>query len=191
MNLSELRDIIRSEADIQGLREYQNLIDNLINQEMQRFTAKGKFPELIEEFSFSFVDDMTSKLEIPVDFQSLQSLTYYPQTVEQGIPLGGGTSFGFYQNFGGSPKFYTRIGNSFYVYPYSNTLIGDSLKLTYYKKPEMLLDTDELQVPILETAIVQAVMGRMLSKVDTNRAQLAKAEANRAFIDARAQTMGS
>lgn len=188
MNLSEIRDLVRAEGNIEGLREHQTLIDNVINQELQRFTGKAKYSELRTNFTYNLIADAEYQLSLPADFQLFDALLYYrSDDLEKGLELSKGNLHGYERGQNGHPIYFTRYGlNKIYIYPATDTLIGDRLVLSYFKKPEMLLDTDSLPVPSLEAAVQQAVMGRILRMTDTRKAQLATQESKQAFFDSRA-----
>lgn len=190
--LAELVDMVRSEANIEGFKEMTNLIVNILNQELQRFTGKGKFEELRTDLTVDLSADEQFQIPLPADFQLFGAITYYKSgDLTTGLQLSKGQGFGYQEGLQGTPRYFTRYGNSYInVYPALGTLLEDRLVLSYYKKPQMLLDTDPLQVPSLETAVVQATIGRMLRMTSTQRAQLATREAHSAFNDARAQNAG-
>ncbi len=190
MNLSELRDIVRSEANIQGLRENQNLIDNHINQEFQRFTGRSKYPELLTSTNITLTAAQQS-INLPANFQLLEGLVYQKYQCTHGIQLGKGLSLSFQTGQNGTPKYYSRFGQSFNLFPSVDVQAGDTLILSYYKKPELLVDADELQVPSLETAIIQAAISRILRMTDSKRSVMARQEAERAFVNTRAESQGS
>jgi len=189
MNLAELRDSIRAEGNIEGFERYQNMIDNIINQTMQRFTGKAQYTELRTSANFVLATEQSS-IALPEDFQLIDCLVYTRDNDDAAWQLAKGTNpFG---NFGqqGYPQFYTRSGSNLSIYPFSGVNALDTVDLYYYKKPELVLNTDELEVPSLETAIIQGSLARILMLSDTKRAMAAKQEAQQAFVDSRAQANG-
>lgn len=189
MNLSEIRDLVRAEASIAGLRQYDTMIDSIINQELFSITGKSKYAELIEDEVFTSPVDCTYQFSLPVDFQLIGSIVYRrpltdvdfssilsPANIQKNL---------WETNKLGRPLYYKKVGLQLWVYPYTEFYMGDTLDLTYYKKPLMVLDTDEFPIPQLEKALIQAVIGRMLMMTDSKRAQVALAQADKAWKDVR------
>ncbi len=185
MKLGELRDLIRAEANIEGVREYQNLIDNIINQELQRMTGLAKFPELQTSVNTTLTVGQ-SILDLPNDFQQLATLFYTKLGDTKAKELELSKCIYSVDDRFLTPRYYTRVSTGYTLFPYAGISAGDTTLLVYYYKPELLLDTDELQIPALETAIIQFTMGRMLRMKDTRKAQFATSEGNKAFMQARA-----
>lgn len=195
MNLSELRDLIRSEADIQGLSEYTNLIDQLINMELQRQTGKAKYNELLVEELFTATADEEFTFDLPADYQLLNKLTFAPAETSRWYAnpydLDKGHPTGYRSTTEGSPQFFSRVGSTIKVYPYTGIYINDTLILSYYKKPELLLDDDLFPVESLINVVQQYVMARMLRLRNTKASVLVAKDADRAFFDSRAEAAGS
>lgn len=198
MNLSEIRDLIRAEANIEGLDEYQTLIDNLINQELQRLTGLAPYAELLTEATLTWTVDGQFDFDLPTDFQLLNRIIYVPNPTNTAsaaygnpFPLDKGFSQGFQTCPNGVPQFYHRFGTKLRIYPYLSSYTGDSLTLSYYKKPELVLDGDLFPVDSLIPPVQQFVMARMLRMTNTQKARDTQANANQALIAARAQNAGS
>lgn len=195
MNFAELRDLIRAEADIQGLAAYSNLIDNLINNELQRLTGKSKYPQLREELTFTLVADEEHSFNLPDDYQLFDSLVYTPDPTGRPFydpyPLSTGTSTGSQTCTEGYPQYWNRVGNTIKIYPYTSFYIGDSLVLSYYKRPELIADADIFPVETLANVVQLYVMARMMRMRDTKASLLMKAEADQAYRDSRTEVMGS
>lgn len=200
MNLNELRDLIRAEANLEGLNEYQNLIDNLINQELQRLTGLAKYSDLLTDFVFTQVAVNNFSFNLPADFQLFSSITYTPYLTTTTLLLGSasppftlspGLDRGWERRPMGIPKFFMKIGRTFKVYPYTDFALNDTLTLSYYKRPELNLDTDIFPVESLIPAVQQFVMGRLLRMRDTRKSQVITAEANKAFISSRGEYGGN
>lgn len=200
MNLNELRDLIRAEANLEGLNEYQNLIDNLINQEFQRLTGLAKYSDLLKDFVFTQVVVNNFSFDLPDDFQLFSSITYTPYLTSPTLLLG--SAFGPYTlapglnrawewRTIGVPRFFRKVGRTFKVYPYTDFTLNDTLTLSYYKRPELSLDTDIFPVESLIPAVQQFVMGRLLRMRDTRKSQVITAEANKAFISSRGEYGGN
>lgn len=195
MNLSEIRDLIRAEANIEGLGEYTSTIDNLINVELQRLTGKSKYAQLLTEYTFTSVADGTFQFDLPDNFQLFGTLSFVPyqNSLAYGTPyeLSKGFEWGYLTQTMGCPKFWHRVGNSFRIYPYTDFYINDSLVLSYYKRPELLLDADVFPVDSLIPAVQQYVIARMLVMTDTKRAALTRQNANSAYLDTRSEDAGN
>jgi len=189
MNLSEIRDLIRAEAGIQGLDEYTTLIDAILNQELQQITGKSKYEELRTNFTFTSIADGMYEFDLPEDFQLFADLYFFQNgdDPELGRSLVAGIRGRSAVNIAGYPTYYVIMGRKLQVYPYTDFYLDDYLKLAYYKKPVLVNDTDEFPVPSLEKSVQQAVMARMLRQVDTKRSQMAKADANEAYLASRAE----
>ncbi len=189
MKLAELRDLIRAEAGLNGLNEYASLIDNIINQELCELTQKSNYPILFETLVFTSPADETSVFELPADFQRLSSLDYLPdpnsQSILGGYQLSRGTKNGYLTNTNGYPYYYSINGLSLQIYPYTSFFINDTITLSYYRKPSLILDDDEFPIPSLEKAVQQLTMGRLLRMVDTKRAQMATADGQKAWLSSR------
>lgn len=185
MNLSELRDIVRSEANIPGDIQYQNLLDFIINQELRRFTGKGKYKDLQTTAEFVMVDEQNS-VDVPEDFQLFEAILYQRSAQTTSCTLGKGSAVGFLQGKSGLPEFYSKNGEAFNFYPSTSVVAGDTIILVYYKLPNLLNDEDELPVVSLETALIEASISRILRMSDSDKAMLARQEANQAFRDSRA-----
>ena len=186
MNLSELRDSIRVEGNIEGFERYANMIDNFINQELQRFTGKAPFPDLRTSANFILASEQSS-IAVPDDFQLIDCLVYTRDSDERSWQLAKGKNPQGQLGFQGYPKFYTRAGANFNIYPFSGVAALDTIDLYYYSLPELVDDTDELPVPALETAVIQAALSRILMLSDTKKAMAARQQAKEAFVDSRAQ----
>lgn len=195
MNLSELRDLIRAEATIGGLRQYDPMIDAIINQELFSMTGKSKYEELSENEVFTSPANCTYQFNLPSDFQLIGSIVYKRPLTDpcfSSILSPANIQKNQWELYSyGRPLYYKRVGMQLWVYPYTEFYSGDTLGFTYYKKPLLLLDTDEIPVPQLEKALIQAVIGRMLMMTDSKRAQVALAQANRAWQDVRAHNAGN
>lgn len=192
-NLSEIRDYIRVEADIAGLKEYTVLIDAMVNEELRRFTGKSKYPEMWTSTTFTVPDPVVNVFSLPVDFQLFDSVTYISS---EGFSLGWpprnlshGKVSGFVPAIG-KPEYYRRQGNQLFVYPFLDMCLNDQIVLAYYKFVTLQQETDLFPVDSLEKAVIQKVMARMLSKVSSDRAQMANLEAKEAYQDSRAQDAG-
>jgi len=194
MNLSEIRDLIRAEANIQGLGEYTNLIDNLINNELQRITGKSKYTELLEEETYTLAAAEEFEFTLPADFQLFNEVRYSPETVNPPwavpYPLTQGKETLFISE-GYKTQYWFRKGNVFQVYPYSELVIGDQFILSYYKRPELLADADIFPVASLANVVQLYVMARMMRLRDTKASLLMKAEADQAYKDSRSEAAGS
>lgn len=195
MNLSELRDLVRAEATIGGLRQYDTMIDAIINQELFSMTGKSKYEELREDILFTSPVDATYQFDLPSDFQLIGSIVYKRPLTDIGyssILSPANIQKNLWEKYQyGNPLYYKRVGPQLWVYPYTEFYAGDTIDLVYYKKPLLVLDEDELPVPQLEKALIQAVIGRMLMMTDSKRAQVALVQANRAWQDVRAQNAGN
>lgn len=196
MNLGELRNLIRAEAGIQGLDEYSALIDAILSQELRAATGKGNFEELRSDVTTIVTTaDAQHDFTLPVDFQTLACANFMANSQSNSYPLYSGRAAEFNRSQNGSPRFFIIQGTDgakkLRLYPFSSVVIGDSLVFEYYKLPNLTLDTDIFPVPSLEKSIQQAVMARLLRQVDTKRAQMAKAEANQGFSEARAENAGN
>lgn len=194
MNLSELRDLIRAETDIQGLREYQNLIDNLVVQELRRLTGKSKYTELSEDYVFTSSVVNTFSFSLPSDFQLFGSLIYQPNTAVNNFcgnrPLAKGFQDGYLTRINGFPQFYARKANTLFFYPYNSMSIGDSMLLSYYKRPDLMLDTDEFPVESLIPAVSTFVMSRMMMMKDTSKGIALRQTAELLWKDTRSEHAG-
>lgn len=189
MKLAELRDLIRAEAGLNGLNEYTALIDNIVNQELQELTQKSNYPILLTAQIFTSPADGTSVFTLPADFQRLSSLDYLPNPISAGVirgyQLSRGTKNGYLTNTCGYPYYYSINGLSLQIYPYTSFFLNDTLTLSYYKRPQLILDDDEFPIPSLEKAVQQLSMGRLLRMVDTKRAQMATLEGKQAWLSSR------
>jgi hypothetical protein len=195
MVLAELRDLIRAEAMIQGIREYQNLIDWLINQELTKLTGKHKYSDLITSYIFTASVDQTSSFSLPSDYQLLENMMYLPNPDinpqwTNAKQLVKGIYSTFLQNFQGYPNFYVIQGQTIFVYPYTAFNTGDQINLSYYKRPQLLNDSDVIPVPALENVLQLFVMARMWFMKDTAKGQVMRGMANEALIAARAEYAG-
>lgn len=195
MNLSELRDLIRAEATIGGLRQYDTMIDAIVNQELFSMTGKSKYEELREDETFTSVADNTYQFDLPSDFQLIGSIVYKRPLTDpnfSSILSPANIQKNQWEQYSyGRPLYYKKVGMQLWVYPYSEFYSGDTLDFAYYKKPLLVMDSDEMPVPNLEKALIQAVIGRMLMMTDSKRAQVALVQANRAWQDVRAHNAGN
>lgn len=195
MNLSELRDLIRAEANIQGLDEYTTLIDAIINQELQRITGKSKYQELLTEFTYTSALTGTYGFDLPADFQLWDFITFSPieGSLAYGRPfnLSKGFARGHLTNTYGVPQFFHRVGNRFNVYPFTEFYLNDRLILSYYKRPVLLLDSDVFPVESLIPAVQQYVMARMLGMTDSKKSLIVRRNAEGAYIDSRSEDAGN
>lgn len=190
-NLSEIRDYIRVEADIQGLKEYTVLIDAMINQELRQFTGKSKYQEMYDTTTFTVADPTVNTFSLPVDFQMFDTLTYVQPSDTNTTPLNLTQGKGLNICANGKPMYYRRQGNVFFVYPYLNLCLNDQLVLGYYKFATLQNETDLFPVESLEKAVIQKVIARMLAKVSSQRAQMAQMEAKEAYQDSRVENAGN
>lgn len=197
MNLSEVRDMIRAEASIEGLGAYTNLIDNLINQELQRLTGQAPYEELYTETPLTFTLGQF-QFPLPADFQILARIIYVPyptgnapQAYANLFTLSKGTGYGSTTNPCGTPMYYHRSGMTLRVYPYTNAVVGDVLTLSYYKRPQLLLDSDLFPVESLVNVVQQYVMARMMAMTDSKKASMIRQNANQALIASRAENAGN
>lgn len=196
MNLSEIRDLIRAEANIEGLGEYTNLIDALVNEELGRLTGTAPYAELITETVLTSLVDATFEFALPVDFQILDRIVFVPNAANpasygSSYTLDKGLQRGYLTQIEGRPLYYRRFGTKVRVYPYTQFYANDSLNLSYYKRPVLTLDTDLFPVESLIPPVRQYVMARMLAMTDTKKAQYARGNANTALIAARAENAGN
>lgn len=191
MNLSEMRDYIRAEANLSGAKEYSTLIDSIINQELQAITGKAKYADLfIPDFVFTSPADQTHSFDIPADLQILDSVTFNRSddiNPQRGYTLSRGIRGMWQVNANGYPKYYTRENGFFQIYPYTSFFLNDFVTLGYYKRPTLQAETDQFPVQSLEKAVIQATIGRMLRLVDTKRAMMASQDAAKAYIESRAE----
>lgn len=197
MVLAELRDLIVAESIIRGVRDYSTFIDNLINAELQRVTGKARYAELLEEEVYTqATDGAIPSMDLPDDFQLLNSFLYTPYAFSLvGWPTPFTLSLGLMSKWESSihgiPKFYKRVGNVFRFYPYTEFYANDTLTLSYYKRPELVLDDDVFPVESLINPIQLFVVARMLRMRDSKQARLVYAEAVAALTDSRAEANGS
>jgi hypothetical protein len=189
MNLAELRDLIRAEAGLQGLDEYTSLIDAILNQELQATTGKAKYEELRTSVVLTATGDGQNSFDLPNDFQLLASADFHRSGDDpaHGYDLAQGKQTGYQTSIDGAPRFYSILGRSLRVYPFTGLYLGDYINFDYYKRPVLVLDADEFPIPSLEKSIQQLVMARLLRQVDTKKAQMAKMEGNQGFIESRAE----
>lgn len=190
MVLAEIRDLIRGEANIQGLKEYGTIIDAAINQELSRLTGKSRYEDLRTFVPFTTSADEQFTFSLPEDVQHIVSVSYTAYNSNCSYLLGRGVSSFVELHWQGFPKFYARSGANLLVYPYSNIYINDAFQLDYYKKVILTLDGDEFPVISLEQPVIQAVMARMLAMTDTTKAQFAKQLSEEAYKDSRAENAG-
>ncbi len=195
MNLSEIRDLIRAEANIEGIGEYSTLIDALINEELQRVTGTAHFAELLTETTLSVAANEQYEFDLPADFQLLDRIIYVPSEASRAFsgpfPLDRGFPRGWLTNTNGRPQFYSRFGSKLRIYPYTESYLNDELSLSYYKKVTLSADTDEFPVDSLLPVVRQYVMGRLLAMTDSKKAMLARQNANTAYIGSRAENAGN
>lgn len=189
IHLSEMRDLIRGEANIQGLKEYGTLIDSIINQELQALTGKAKYEELSTIQVFSLSVDGQGQFTLPVDFQLMGNVNYTRPNEDPDFScnLSPGSKSNYLTHLMGWPQYYRRVGSQLLIYPYTDTLLGEVITLQYYKKPILSLDADLLPVESLEKTLIQLAMGRMLRMTDTKRAQMATADGKQTWLETRAQ----
>lgn len=195
MNLSEIRDLIRAEANIQGLGEYTNLIDNLINNELQRITGKSKFTELLNTKTYLLSVEGEFTFTLPDDFQLFNALTYNPSVVNNPWAKPYNLTYSKLLKYDtaieGKPLYWMRQGNFLFVAPNIDSFIGDEFILSYYKRPELLEDNDIFPVPSLANVIQLYVMARMMRSRDTKASIMMKTEADQAYRDSRSEAFGS
>jgi hypothetical protein len=193
MVLAELRDLIRAEAGIEGDDTYQVLVDAIINQEYGRLTGKSKYEELKKVEVFTTVANAEFEFTLPTDFQLFGSLIYLPigELPEEGIILDKGTYPRAGIRWQGNPKYWYRSGMELLVYPYSDSLIGDTLTLEYHKKQILTNNSDILLVNSLEPAILLSSIARLVKMKDTRKGQIIAQDAQRAFLDARTENAGN
>lgn len=189
MNLAEIRDMIRAEAGLQGLDEYTALIDAILNQELQATTGKAKYQELLTSATLTSLADGQSLYTLPSDFQLLASANFHQSgdDPEFGYDLAQGRATGWKTSINGYPRYYSIVAGTIRFYPYTDFYLNDYVTLEYYKRPVLILDTDEFPIPSLEKTIQQLVMARLLRQIDSKKAQMAKAEGNLAFMESRAE----
>lgn len=189
LHLSELRDLVRAEAGISGLQEYETLIDSIINQELQTLTGKAKYSELEMVIVFTSSVGGAFQFDLPADFQLMGSVNYQRLTSDPNFNcvLSPGSKDLWLTQLMGYPQYYRRVGSQIWMYPYTNILSGETFSLTYYKRPVLTLDSDIVPVPSLEKVLQQLVMGRMLRMTDTKRAQMATADGKQTWLETRAQ----
>lgn len=187
MNLAEMRDLVRAEANLQGLNEYTVLIDSIINQELQELTQKSNYDVLRETVVFTASVDGENSFDLPDDFQRISTLDYLPtgNTPPCGYSLSRGTKDNYLTNTQGYPKYFVTLQRKLQIYPYTSFFINDTLSLAYYKKPVLVLDTDEFPVDSLIKSVQQLTMGRLLRMIDTKRAQMATADGGKAWLSSR------
>ena len=191
MFLSEIRDYIRVEGEIKGIGEYSVLIDYLINTELRQYTGKAKFNEMQvpSPVVFTISDPTVNSFTLPSDFQLFDFVVWARPDDTNITPLnltpGRGISFGH-----GIPEYYRSQGANFFVYPFSDLCLNDTITLGYYKTVILQNETDEFPVPSLEKAVIQKVISR-LPTISTAKQQSCLAEAKQAFLDARAEYAGN
>lgn len=191
MYLAEMRDLIRAEAGVEGLKSYTTLIDSIINQEYQRLTGKSKYVQLYTTATLTPLVDESHTFDLPTDFQHWAAVRYfYPLTDPDGVELYAGLPGRDGEITEGYPKYFYRNALSILFYPYGGILIGDSFILEYYKKQTLSVETDEMLIPSLETVVMQFAMARMLRMTDTKKAMLVKRDAEQAYLDTRAENAG-
>lgn len=203
MNLSEIRDNIRAECDIKGLREYQTLIDWMVNQELIRMTGKAKYADLWTQVITTAATPAVYTFPLPSDYLLFESLIYQQQPLSANTlgqwPLAQGFQNGWIVAGGvqgwnttwGYPRYYARAAGNMTVYPYQGVQIGDNFILSYYKKVIISLDTDEIPVPSLELPIQLQVIGRLQKMTDTAKASVSLRLAESARVDTRAREAGA
>jgi hypothetical protein len=193
MNLAEIRDLVRAEANIGGLQEYQTLIDFIINQELLSMTGKSRYDELREEVTFTSSVDATYQFNLPSDFQLIESVTYKRPSSDPDftVNLSKGTKNLWKTQTIGFPQYFKRISGQLIVYPYTDFLAQETLDLVYFKKQILIQDTDELLVTALEKPLIQFTMARMLRMTDTKRAQFAQAAGEEAWKAVRVENAGN
>lgn len=191
MYLSEIRDYIRVEAEIQGIGEYSVLIDDMINDELRQYTGKSKYFEMQESQTFTIVEPVVNAFSLPVDFQMFDTVTWVRPWDANFTPLELTQGKGKIIPAEGRPEYYRRQGSQFFVYPYLGLCLNDLIVLGYYKFATLQLETDIFPVPSLEKAVKQKVISRLLMKTSTQRAQFAKMEAKEAYQDSRNENAGN
>lgn len=203
MLLAELRALISSEANIKGLREYQTLIDWLINQELFRLTGKSKYAAMWEQATttISVVPIAPYTFALPTDYQLIDTLVYQQNplsnnslgqwTLYKGNVNGGLLTESPISSSFGLPRYYARQASNLSVYPWAGIQLGDNFILSYYKTVTLQNDTDVFPVESLEQPIQLFVIGRLLAMTDTQKATLALRLAETARVDSRVQETGA
>lgn len=191
MVLAEIRDLIRGESNIQGLKEYGTIIDAAINQELSRMTGKSRYEDLRTSTIFTVVSTEEYAFPLPVDYQHLISVSYTAYNSNCTYQLGKGLASQVELNRWGRPRYFARYASQLFVYPYPDIDVNDIFQLDYYKKVILVNDADEFPVISLEQAVIQAVMARMIAMTDTSKAQFAKQLAEEAYKDSRAENAGN
>lgn len=189
MNLSEIRDLIRAEAGIPGIFEFDSLIDTIINQELRELTGKSKYQEMRRSAQITYTNDRLHEFPLPEDFQLMDKINYWHDGDEEGdvLELSKGRSSQWMSLTMGTPLYYERVGTNLQIYPYSDATVNDTLTISYYGFTVLTLDTDEFPVLSLEKAAIQFAMARFLRATDTKRAQMAAAEGEKAWRDSRVE----
>lgn len=191
MYLAEIRDYIRVEAGVKGIGEYSVLIDNMINQELRRFTGRSKYFEMqtTETFTISSLP-VVNAFSLPVDFQLFDFVTWVRPWDSNFTPLNLTAGKGLMIPAEGDPTYYRRQGSQIFVYPYLGLCLNDQIILGYYKSQILQAETDEFPVPSLEMAVIQRVISRLPS-VSTEEKQAAAMEAKATYIDSRSENAGN
>lgn len=189
MNLSEIRDLIRAEAGIPGIFEFDSLIDTIVNQELRELTGKSKYPEMLRSAEIIYANDSLHEFPLPEDFQLMDKVSYWHDGDDEGAveELSKGRSNQWRSLTMGTPLYYERMGANLQIYPYTDATVNDKLTISYYGFTVLTLDTDEFPVPSLEKATIQFAMARFLRATDTKRAQMAAAEGEKAWRDSRVE----
>lgn len=191
LNLSELRDLIRAEAQIAGIEEKSTLIDSLINEELQSFTGKSKYEELLTSTPLVATNLGQNVFDLPVDYQLFSSVVWTQNVPDPcPLPLSRGLRTQSQTYSRGTPMYYVLAAGKMNVYPWLDATIGDIYTLWYYKLPELILDTDIFPVRSLERAVRSAVMARMLRFVDSKLSNMAKSDSIEAYRNSRSEREG-
>lgn len=197
MTLSELRDLIRVEAEIPGTEIIGTTLDALINQALYAITGKSPFSEMRTEENFTITTDDEHTFTLPEDFQHFDKVIYAPPTTSPSFcsparTLFVGNSGGLQKRIFGSPTYYLRAGNELIVYPYTGGIyVNDVFVLSYYKFMALVNDDDIFPIISLIPVVTQMVLERIMRTSSTKQSIVAGAGAMKSFQDARSLDAGS
>lgn len=205
MKRSQARDQIRIGADIAGDNIYEHLLNQLMDEEIQKYTALRKYPQAFSTgISLSWEDNLASTLFfnfaiLPADLQHLDVDNIYFNNEAFKSNLSRWSRI--YTNTTSGPPIqfrrttYVNAHTSkrdqvLEITPFSNISYGTNSIIINYWRAITWDDTNDFPITDIQTSVINSVISRIANLQNSKLAQRAEIAAQSHYIASRGINTG-